>query len=193
MENIKAENILNAATILFAEKGYAEVSVREIIQAANAKSIAEISRRFGGKRELYLAVLREHFKNVHNLAENISAAGKTPVEKLEKIFAAIGETYRNSPYTVKLLANEINHPSEFFPEIEAELRSVQKFAGEIIREGVEAGIFRADLDVRGMVLAMYGAAHFAFLMPNFTRELTAEDLDARLAEVQKIFFRGIMR
>ena len=57
-----AQKILDVATVLFSEKDYAEVSVHEILKASNAGNIGAISCHFGGKRELYLAVLRELFR-----------------------------------------------------------------------------------------------------------------------------------
>ena len=131
MEQVKddtAKKILTEATKLFAERGYAGVSVREIIQAAEVGNIGAISYYFGGKRELYLAILREHFQNAHRLAVTINQKETSPVKKLERIFAAIGDTYKNSPYTIKLLLTEINQPSEFFPEIDAQIKSLQKIS-----------------------------------------------------------------
>ena len=67
-----AKKIMETAVPLFAEKGYKGVTVREILQATGVGNIGAISAYFGGKRELYLAILREHFKNAHRLADMIN-------------------------------------------------------------------------------------------------------------------------
>ena len=189
-----AKKILAEATKLFAEKGYKGVSVREILQAAEVGNIGAISYYFGGKRELYIAVLREHFQHAHRLAEAINQNEWSPVKKLKLIFAAIGETYKNSPYTIKLLLREINQPSEFFPEIDAEIKSVQKISCDIIREGIEAEIFRADVKSECITLFLFSVAHFVFLMPNLAKIfLNEETFDEYFAEAQEMFFGGIMR
>ena len=197
MEQVKddtAKKILDEATKLFAERGYAGVSVREIIQAAQVGNIGAISYYFGGKRELYLAILREHFQNAHRLAVTINQKETSPVKKLERIFAAIGDTYKNSPYTIKLLLTEINQPSEFFPEIDAQIKSLQKISRDIIQEGIDAKIFRADVKLESMTLVLFSIAHFAFLMPNFAKNLLADiTFKNYLKQAQEIFFRGIMR
>ena len=197
MEQVKddtAKKILTEATKLFAERGYAGVSVREIIQAAEVGNIGAISYYFGGKRELYLAILREHFQNAHRLAVKINQKETSPVKKLERIFAAIGDTYKNSPYTIKLLLTEINRPSEFFPEIDAQIKSLQKISRDIIQEGIDAKIFRADVKLESMTLVLFSIAHFAFLMPNFAKNLLADiTFKKYLKQAQEIFFRGIMR
>jgi len=73
MENDEtAKKILTVATKLFAERGYKGVSVREILQSADVGNIGAISYYFGDKRELYLEILREHFKNAHKIADAIN-------------------------------------------------------------------------------------------------------------------------
>ncbi len=150
MENLQddtARRIIEMATPLFADKGYAGVSVREII-------------------------LRKHLKNAHRLADAINQRESSPVKKLELIFAAIGETYQTSPYTIKLLFTEINQPSEFFAEIDAEVKTAPE----------------------SMTLVLFSIAHFVFIMPNFAKNLLAgKTFDEYLKQAQEIFFRGIMR
>ena len=182
-----AKKIIAAAVPLFADKGYAGVSVREIIQATGIGNIGAISYYFGGKRELYLAILREHFKNAHRLADMINQKESSPIKKLERIFTAIG-------YTIKLLFTEINNPSEFFPEIYAEVRGIQKISRDIIQTGIDEKIFRADVNPESMTLVLFSIAHFVFLMPNFAKNLLADKtFEDYLAQAQEIFFRGIMR
>lgn len=195
MENDEtAKKILAEATKLFAEKGYKGVSVREILQAAQVGNIGAISYYFGGKRELYLAILREHFKNAHKIADAINKRESSPIKKLEMIFAAIGATYKNSPYTIKILLTEINQPSEFSAEIDSELKSVQNISREIIQAGIDAKIFRSDVNPESMTLVLFSIAHFVFLMPNFAKNLLADKtFEDYLAQAQEIFFRGIMR
>ena len=169
------ERLMDAAEELFASKGYDGVTVREIIKAADVKNIGAISYYFGGKRELYFAILRRHFRKVHRLAEMINREHDSPVEKLRLIFRAVRETYLRSPNTIKLLLNEINQPSEFFDELELEMINVQNIAQRIIEEGIERGIFRRDLDVRSATLVMMSIAHFAYMVPNLSRRLLDDD------------------
>ena len=85
------ERLMDAAEELFASKGYDGVTVREIIKAADVKNIGAISYYFGGKRELYFAILRRHFRKVHRLAEIINREQHSPLEKLNSIFRAVRE------------------------------------------------------------------------------------------------------
>ncbi len=194
LQDDTAKKIITAAVPLFADKGYKGVTVREILKAAGVENIGAISYYFDGKHELYLAILREHFKQAHYLADAINKRERSPVKKLEMIFAAIAETYKNSPYTIKLLLTEINQPSEFFPEIDAEVKALQKISRDIIQAGVNEKIFRADIKPESMTLVLFSIAHFVSLMPNFAKNLLAkETFSEYLTQAQEIFFRGIMR
>jgi AcrR family transcriptional regulator len=51
------ESLLDAAEALFAERGYDAVGIREIAERASA-NLAAIRYHFGGKRELYVEVVR---------------------------------------------------------------------------------------------------------------------------------------
>lgn len=51
------ESLLDAAEVLFSERGYAGVGIREIVERAGA-NIAAINYHFGTKRALYLATVR---------------------------------------------------------------------------------------------------------------------------------------
>lgn len=55
--NTARERLLKEAEILFAEKGYHAVSVREITKAAEC-NLAAVNYHFGNKRNLYLEVFR---------------------------------------------------------------------------------------------------------------------------------------
>lgn len=168
--------------------------MREILQAAQVGNIGAISYYFGGKRELYLEILREHFKNAHKIADAINQKESSPIKKLEKIFAAIGATYKKSSYTIKLLFSELNNPGEFFPVIDSEVKNLQKVSRNIIQAGIDAKIFRADVNPESITLVLFSISHFVFLMPNFAKNLLADKtFEDYLAQAQEIFFRGIMR
>lgn len=91
MKNQAAENsertstreiILDAAEQLFAEKGYAGVSMREIVAETSLKNQASLYHHFRNKRSLYEAVLS---RGLDNLAALLPGAGETAT--LEQIGA----------------------------------------------------------------------------------------------------------
>lgn len=63
--------LIEAATLLFAEKGFDGVGLREIASKANANS-AMVAYHFGGKEGLYLAVLRAGFERCPSQVEQLA-------------------------------------------------------------------------------------------------------------------------
>jgi AcrR family transcriptional regulator len=51
--------LLNAAREVFAERGFADASVAEVVQRANS-SVGSLYHHFGGKTELFLALWEDH-------------------------------------------------------------------------------------------------------------------------------------
>ncbi|HPF71312.1 MAG TPA: helix-turn-helix domain-containing protein, partial [Candidatus Krumholzibacteria bacterium] len=87
--------LLDAAEILFGEKGFAEVSVRELAAAADV-NVAAVNYHFQGKENLFHEVLSRRFaaqreRTLAVLAEAADAAGGRP--SLDAIIRAIVGTY----------------------------------------------------------------------------------------------------
>jgi AcrR family transcriptional regulator len=66
--------LLHAASRLFAERGYARVTVRDICKKARA-NVAAVNYHFGGKDGLYRAVMRHAMETMQATTEAARAAG----------------------------------------------------------------------------------------------------------------------
>ena len=67
--------LLHAASRLFAERGYARVTVRDICKKARA-NVAAVNYHFGGKDGLYRAVMRHAMETMQATTEAAHAAGR---------------------------------------------------------------------------------------------------------------------
>src|SRR5215211_865379 len=66
------ERLLVTAEKLFAERGLASVSIRDLVGDAEA-NIAAVNYYFGGKENLYLETLRYSFRNLAQSLPNLVA------------------------------------------------------------------------------------------------------------------------
>lgn len=187
-KNSRAEEILAAATRLFAKGGYDGVSVRDICAELNL-NCSIISYYYKGKKGLYLAVLREFFKIY---AEALTLAARTasgPREILEAVCRAMAETYKKNPHFVALAARESIRPSPEFREVAEEFKNkTSGVLAEVIRDGQRGGIFRAGLHP-GLV-----AMIFEFLLKGAAAETAdggAISTDDYFNAVQLIFTEGL--
>ena len=75
--------VLNAAARLFAERGFARVTVRDICRKARA-NVAAVNYHFGGKHGLYTAVMQSAISTMQATSEAARAAGagQGPEERL---------------------------------------------------------------------------------------------------------------
>lgn len=80
------ERLLRAATRLFADEGYRGASVRDICNQAGANPGA-VSYHFGGKRQLYRAVLRRAASELAGLAPQDHGGDGPPAEGIDTVAA----------------------------------------------------------------------------------------------------------
>jgi AcrR family transcriptional regulator len=80
-ENSTENKIIEAAIPLFATKGFAAVSVKELAEAAGV-NIALISYYFGGKEKLYTFILTQQVEIMKQLIIGLKASTTDPVEKI---------------------------------------------------------------------------------------------------------------
>ena len=76
------DRLLDAAERLFAEKGFGEVSVRELAAAADV-NVAAVNYHFQGKENLFQEVIRRRFaaqrdRTLASLADAVTAGGARP-------------------------------------------------------------------------------------------------------------------
>lgn len=119
------ERLLQAATAIFAEKGYQPATIREICQQANA-NIAAVNYHFGGKQRLYAEVLTHFERRVQELYPlDARAADATPLERLRvyirtTLLRIIGDGDPIYAAHSKLLMLEILDPSPVLDAVTSE-------------------------------------------------------------------------
>lgn len=190
-----ADRIMEAAIPLFADRGFAGVSVREVLDAAAIGNVGAISYYFDGKEGLYTAILKKQFETHLKLAVFVNNLSASPIEKLKHAIQAIASGHQRSPYTLKLVFNEINNPTCCFKVIKDPIEQLQSFLQSLIREGVSQGYFRPDTDPGCVALAIYGMIQLAFLNPNFSANLLPsrdDKYDYYIAQISDYLLRGLL-
>jgi AcrR family transcriptional regulator len=106
--------LIETATSLFAKKGFAAVSVRELARAAGA-NVAAISYHFGGKEGLYQAVLEEQFAPIALLLEKLPTLATASGEARLRFYAdnIIG-IHHQRPYFIRIMTSEMTNPTVGF-------------------------------------------------------------------------------
>ncbi|MBU2551363.1 MAG: CerR family C-terminal domain-containing protein [Proteobacteria bacterium] len=113
--------ILEAAETLFAEKGYAAVSVREITAAAGVH-LAAVNYHFGSKKRLYFAMFEQRLlprvMSVRPPIEALLQRGNArPAEMIKTLVRSILENPwpdDRRQVTARLISRELSQPTEMF-------------------------------------------------------------------------------
>lgn len=160
--------LIIAATQLFAQKGFAAVSIRELAEGANVNS-ALISYHFGGKENLYAAVLEEQFALVREKLALVLDSNLPPLERLQRYALGIAAAHHDCPYLVRFMYSELATPTNCFDTI------VKKFIATLfaklrstIEEGIAAGNIKPDVDAGHAALSLAAIINFYFIAKPIT-------------------------
>lgn len=134
--------ILEAAAAVFAEKGLGGARVDEIARAAGVNK-ATLYYKIGDKDALYDAVLTMGIQRTADEIAALVAGGTTPREKLERFIQAFADSIGQMRFAAPLMMREVASGGSHLPdEALAHMGGIVELLGHILREGVEAGLFR---------------------------------------------------
>lgn len=187
--------LIDAATRLFALKGYAAVSIRELAQAAAVNS-ALINYHFGGKDGLYLAVLERNFSMISDSLHHIGASSLPFAEKLIQFMKILMHIHQSNPYLRKLMTSELNSPTPHFETIvKRYIMELYKFAYTTLGEAIKCGEIRADINPAFTIIAISGMVNFFYLAQPIVDELIPPDPERDpkyLINLTKLLFEGLL-
>ena len=136
------DRILDAASELFATRGFARTTIRQIAEAARANS-ALIYYYFGSKGGLLEALVSRVQAAVHANLERAIALDGTPRQKLEGFIRLQIELLRRRSPLLRLLMREVLNQNEaVVGSVRRAIEPNLALLSALIREGIEAGEFR---------------------------------------------------
>lgn len=157
-ERTRAE-LLAVATEVFAESGYSGARVDEIAERTRTTK-RMIYYYFGGKEQLYLAVLEDAYRGIRQAEQKLTVDHANPVEAIRRLAEVTFDHHIAHDAFVRLVSIENIHRGEFIQQLRElpELsRPATSLLDDILRDGRDAGAFRSDvtaLDVH-LVISAY--------------------------------------
>ena len=132
------DRILDAATSLFAQRGFHGVGVREIASAANV-NVAMISYYFNGKVGILQAIMDGFFERYMQLLDGANDLSKSPEECLRELVRRIIHMARENTDATLVTYHELPLDNPEIRELKAERVSqlVSSVGGLIARFGFE--------------------------------------------------------
>jgi len=163
------ENILRAATKVFAKHGFAGGRVEQISKAAKSYD-RMIYYYFGSKEGLFIAVLEEMYRRFNEAEAKLSLADVPPLDALVAVIRFMWVHYQKHPEFITLLNTENLHRGK---HISKSLRAAEysspavSVLGEVLARGVRQKLFRDDVPARDVYLMIASMGYF-YLSNRFT-------------------------
>jgi AcrR family transcriptional regulator len=159
------ERLLNESERLFAQQGFAGVSLRDIGKAA-ALSNAALLHYYPSKEKLYRAVLDRVAGDMEAAVAPVLRSSAQPVSRFEALFEAFADWLERRPDRARLTMRELTENSE-------RVATARHFAmtnliegmSQVVLDGQRAGVFRR-CDAFLFVFHMIGSlSYFANGLP----------------------------
>lgn len=151
-EHQTRETIFFAAASLFARKGYAATSVREIVQAAGVTKPA-MYYYFKNKEDLYTKLMEEALSTLWQIISAVTDQKGTMRQRLYALFLSVYELFRNHVDFVRLVNMSIHGPRDAAPPIDFD--SAHRRLEGLIRQLVEPGVSEGELRGEDMDDALF--------------------------------------
>ena len=191
------DKLLAAGTMMFAAKGFAGVSIRELATAAGVNS-SLISYHFGGKEGLYEAVITAQYERLIVKFEAIAASTSSVEEKIRLYADVIRRNHtEDQPLMARLVQGELSSPTACMEKV---LRKytfrIAQIVSDVLRQGIQSGNFRQDVDPVFAALSLAGMLNFYFILREVTKAIVPEfsGRDQEFVETAlKIYLKGMGR
>ena len=145
----RRDEILAIAAELFAERGFAATTVREIADSAGILS-GSLYHHFDSKESMVEELLRTFLEDITRAYRREVASGDDPVTMLRTLvrlaFDSIGARWA----TVSVMVNEYNLLISYprFSFVQDLSEETERLWVSVIERGVQSGAFRSELDPR---------------------------------------------
>lgn len=186
----RREEILAAATRLFAARGFDGASTREIARDAGAKQ-SLLFYHFGNKADLYLAAVLDQLEH---LAANVQVALATANDPVSRLHAYVEVYYdcftMREPGLAVCLRELSGLPPDLARQIaDAHNRKSLAVLQDIIADGIRLGLFR-KYDARACAFAITGILHmFLRMRPNTRNSFPPH---AAVRQVLDVYCAGLL-
>src|SRR5882724_2753749 len=155
-------DIIEVATEQFSAEGYSGARV-DTIAAKTRTSKRMIYYYFGGKEQLYLAVLEEAYRSIRTLESRLDSEKYSAEEALRRLVDATFDHDERNPNFIRLVSIENIHRARHLKR-SAQLRELNSTIiatlRRILERGREEGVFRREVDPVDLHLAISSYCFF---------------------------------
>jgi AcrR family transcriptional regulator len=142
------DEILDIATAEFAAHGYNGARVDEIA-ALTRTTKRMIYYHFGGKKQLYIAVLERAYARIRHAEQQVSVDDLDPPTAVRRIAEVTFDHHEAHPDFIRLVSIENVHNADHVKELARVVdlgTPVIRLLDDLLDRGRRSGVFRSDVD-----------------------------------------------
>jgi AcrR family transcriptional regulator len=156
------DDIITAAAKIFRTKGYHAATVRDIADEVGILK-GSLYHHLASKEELLYLVVKEPIRQMSRTMSEIAAGEGKAADKLRRAIAAHLEAFdRHYPHLFVYLREREAVKRRFREMIGFSPKEYERYWQQILREGVESGEFRPDLDIQVVSYGLLGMLNWLY-------------------------------
>ncbi|MBO0737295.1 MAG: TetR family transcriptional regulator [Alphaproteobacteria bacterium] len=156
------DEIVSAAAKVFRTKGYHAATVRDIAEEVGILK-GSLYHHFASKEELLYLVVKDPIAQMYRTISEIAGAEAAASEKLRRAVLAHLEAFdRHYPHLFVYLRERESVKRRFREMIGFSPKEYERCWQKILREGVENGEFRPDLDIQVASYGLLGMLNWSY-------------------------------
>jgi AcrR family transcriptional regulator len=187
----RKRQILDRAAEVFAVKGVASTTVRQIADAVGVYS-GTLYHYFPSKEAIVVEIIREYFHDLQRLFDAVRAGNQDPLPRLEALVLAALEAGIRHPHATRIWQNEPDYMQERMNESGLGSAGVdlEEAWSETIGRGVAAGVFRDDVDPHVFRMLIRNAV---WMTSQWYQPSDEHPVEKMAADVVTVFVDGFRR
>ena len=159
---VRPEVILAAAARLFSTRGFHATSMQDIAESVGILK-GSLYHHFESKEAMLSRIVKEPIARLYRTVEEIAAGPGTAADKLERAAAAHLQAFHDHyPHLFVYIRETEDMRRRFRASVGLGPRDYERLWGEVVRGGMKAGEFRADLDPTVVVYGLLGMLNWLY-------------------------------
>ena len=188
----KASRIRDAATVVFAKKGFYNATIADVAKAAEVAE-GTIYLYFKNKDDLLISIFEQSIDFfIQEVKKEIDGI-KNPKDKLRRFLTLHLKLVQENPNLAQVLQIELRQSSKFMKEYEGgKFADYMNVVRAILEEGKELGVFREDINPRILRRAIFGAVD-ELALEWLVMEKKKYSLEECADQISNVFIKGIIK
>ena len=171
------DQIIAVASRLFVEKGFEKTTMEDIGNALGVYK-GSLYHHIDSKAEIFYQILRLSVNESTKKLKKVRQSNMEAEEKFKKIIRVHFENIINYSLEYQIIMNErrymLNRKQE--KQVRKKMKEYENYLFEVIKEGIEAKVFRNDLNPRVIVAGILGTGNALYKWFAFDGPLSFDDI-----------------